>query len=282
MEMMRCLLFCWPIMLIMATGAGAESIQIPVQGQTRTFLLSRPNVVGPRPTIIILHRGNGTADEELQFSTIARPGPQQRFVAVFPQARGGYWNFYPPGRENVAYMRFFERHGGVPNDFVFLKSIVAHLVQNEIADPKRIYLAGRSLGGVMALSLVCAHAESFAAVVLLSSAMPNVTGSGCQPVKPVPIFIAAGTDDRVLPYKGEQRGDLLWSAERLVTFFRQLNGCTEPAHKTVHAPNIAIESFTKCPGGPVVLHSIVGGGHDLPGGRNIDRTLLDFLSDKTR
>jgi polyhydroxybutyrate depolymerase len=282
MEMMRLLLLCSLIISTIATSVASEPVQLTAQGQTRTFLLSRPSAAGPHPTIIILHRGNGTADEELQFSTIAQPGPQQRFVAVFPQARGGYWNFYPPGRENVAYKRFFERHGGVPNDFVFLKSIVAHLVQNEIADPKRIYMAGRSLGGVMALSLVCAHAESFAAVVLLSSAMPNVTGSDCQPVKPVPIFIAAGTDDRVLPYKGEQRGDLLWSMERLVTFFRQLNGCTEPAHKTVQAPNIAIESSTKCPGGHVVLHSIVGGGHDLPGERNIDQTLLEFLSDKTR
>jgi polyhydroxybutyrate depolymerase len=280
--MMRLLLFCLLITSTIATSAASEPVQLTVQGQPRTFLLSRPSGAGAHPTIIILHRGNGTADEELQFSTIARPGPQQRFVAVFPQARGGYWNFYLPGKENAAYKRLFDRHGGIPDDFAFLRSIVTHLVRNEIADPKRIYLAGRSLGGVMVLSLVCVDPESFAAVILLSSAMPNVTGSDCQPVKPVPIFIAAGTDDRVLPYKGEQRGDLLWSMERLVSFFRQLNGCTEPAHKTVQAPNIAIESSTNCPGGHVVLHSIVGGGHDLPGERNIDRTLLDFLSDKTR
>jgi polyhydroxybutyrate depolymerase len=236
----------------------------------------------------MLHRGNGNADEELQSSALAQRGPQQGFVAVFPQARGGYWNFFPPGRENVQYKRFFQRHGGVPDDVAFLKAIVTELVRDGISDPKRIYLAGRSLGGAMVLRLVCADAESFAAIVLLTSAMPDVTGSECLPAKPMPVLIVNGTADRVLPYKGERsaRGDILWSTERLIAFFRRLNGCGEPDQPSLlsdqHALNIAIESSTRCAGGPVVLHSVVGGGHDIPAALNESQVLLDFLCDKPR
>ena len=279
---------CCLAMLTIVSSVAAEPMRLTVHGHARTFLLVRPVGQGPSPTIIMLHGGNGRADQEIQLSGLAQHGPQKGFVAVFPQARGGYWNFFPPGKENVQYRRFFLRHGGVPDDVTFLKMIVTDLVQGGISDPKRIYLAGRSLGGVMALRLACVDAGSFAAIGLLISAMPDVTGSECQPAKPMPVLIINGTDDRVLPYRGERgaRGHILWPTQRLVAFFRQLNGCDEPDQQSVlpdqQAQNIVIERSTRCSGGPVVLYSIVGGGHEVPAAFNASQTLLDFLHDKMR
>ena len=282
------LLSCCLVMLTVATGVAAEPVQLTVDGQARTFLLERPGGQALHPTIIVLHRGSGTADEELRLSALAQRGPHQGFVVVFPQARGGYWNFFPPGEASEQYKRFFQKHGGVPDDVAFLKTIVADLVQKGISDPKRIYLAGRSLGGIMVLRLTCVDAERFAAVVVLTSAMPNLVGSNCQPAKPMPVLIVNGTEDRVLPYKGMRtaRDNIFWSTERMVAFFRRLNGCTEPPQLSVvqrqHAPDIAIESSTRCLGGPVVLYSLVGGGHAFPAPLDESRTLLDFFHDKTR
>jgi polyhydroxybutyrate depolymerase len=280
--------FCGLFLLALVSGVSAETRQLTVGGDARTFLLKLPAGQGPHPTIIILHGGNGDADHEMERSGLGQHGAQQGFATVFPQAKGGYWNFFPPGKENGQFKHHFKRLGGLPDDVAFLKMVVADLTKSGIADPKRVYLAGRSLGGVMALRLACVDAGSFAAIGLLISTMPDVTGSECQPGRPIPALIINGTDDRVLPYRGERgvRGDVLWSTQRLVGFFRQLNGCGEPAQQSVlpgkHVHKVLVERSTGCTGAPVVLYSVVGGGHEVPPALNASRTLLDFLHDKMR
>jgi polyhydroxybutyrate depolymerase len=272
------------ITLMLISGVAAEPVQLTVNGQARTLLLMRPGEQGPRPTVIVLHGGNSGADEEAELSGFAKLGPPHGFAAVFPQAKAGYWNFFPPGKESGQYKRYFQRLGGLPDDVAFVKMIAAELIQKGVSDPKRIYLVGRSLGGVMALRLACVEAETFAAVGLLISTMPEVMGSECQPVKPMPMLIINGTDDRVLPYRGERSvsGDVLWSTPKLVAFFRKLNGCSELERQSLvpvkHASNIIIERSTGCPRAPVVLYSIVGGGHDVPVELNASQTFLDFFA----
>jgi len=284
----RVVVCCVLIILTMAAGAVAEPRQLTVDGRARTFLLAQPDERGPHPTIIMLHSGHGRADQEMQVSGLAKDAPQKGFVAIFPQAIGGYWNFYAQGKENAQYRAFFQRHGGVPDDVAFLRSIVAELVRDGTSDPQRVYLAGRSLGGVMVLRLACVAADRFAAIVLLVSTMPDVTGSECQPATPLPVLIINGTDDRVLPYRGERSmsGYVLWPTQRLTTFFRQINGCGQAAEQSVlpgyQERDVLIERSTRCTGAPVVLYSIVGGGHELPAGLNAGGILLDFLHDKKR
>ena len=233
----------------------------------------------------MLHGGGGRASEEAQLSGLAQLGPREGFVTIFPQATGGLWNFFLTGEETVQYAKFFQNHGGLPDDVAFLKMLAADLVRDGIADPKRIYLAGRSLGGVMVLRLACLDAERFAAIGLLISAMPQVIGSHCHPPKPVPVLMINGTDDRVLPYKG-LRGDVMWPTERLVAFFGQLNGCEKAAQESVlpgqGRQSVVVERLTGCSGGPVVLYRIVGGGHVVPETLKASRALLDFFRGKVR
>ncbi len=276
------------VTLAVVTAVVAEPVQLKVDGRARTFLLHQPEQKGPHPTIVMLHRGNGTAEEEPHLSDLALRGPQHGFAVVFPQAIGGYWNFFQRNKASKQYRRFFRMHGGVPDDVAFVQSIVTQLARKGISDRKRIFLAGRSLGGVMVLRLVCARAEMFAAAVLLTSAMPTVTGSDCQPAMPTPILIISGTEDRVLPYKGSRSawGEMLWPTERLVAFFRRLNECVEPNEQSFvpreNRPDIAIESSTHCSGGPVILYTLVGGGHDMPAPLDESQTLMDFFREKSR
>ena len=287
MPVERLLFYCF-VLLTTVSSVAAEPMALSVNGQGRTFVLQRPAGKGPHPTIIMLHGGGGAAEEELRSSGLAQLGPQEGFLAVFPEATAGLWNFFPPGKETLQYVQFFQRYGGLPDDVAFLKALVAELVRDGLSDPKRVYLAGRSLGGAMVLRLACVDAGNFAAIGLLISAMPDVTGSDCRPHKPVPVLMINGTDDHVLPYKGERsmRGDILWSTERLVTFFNGLNGCAEPAQQSAQADqstqNVVIERSTKCAGGPVVLYRIVGGGHEIPATLKASQTLLDFFRDKMR
>jgi polyhydroxybutyrate depolymerase len=280
------LLFCCLVILTTASSVAAESMALSVNGQARTFVLHRPAGQGPHPTIIMLHSGGGGAEQEIQNSGLAQLGPQEGFLAVFPEAARGIWNFFPPGKETVQYSEYFQRHGGLPNDVAFLRALVAELVRDGLSDPRRIYLAGRSLGGAMVLRLACVDAGNFAAIGLLISAMPEVVGSDCHPHKPLPVLMINGTDDRVLPFRGERtvRGDILWPTERLVAFFNDLNGCAEPAQLSAQAStqNVVIERSTTCAGGAVTFYRLVGGGHNIPAALKASQTLLDFFRDKTR
>ena len=176
----------------------------------------------------------------------------------------------------------------MPDDVSFLRTLVADLVRRGVSDPKRIYISGLSLGGVMALRMACVDAGTFAAIGLLIAAMSEVTGAECQPAKPLPLLAINGTADPALPYAGglSVRGDSVWSTERLVGFFRRLNGCTEAAQPSVlpgsHPQRIEIERSTKCSGGHVVVYRIVGGVHTVPPGLNAGQVLLDFFRDKVR
>jgi polyhydroxybutyrate depolymerase len=274
--------------ILTVSAVAAEPMQLLVNGQARAALLERPQAPGPRPTIIMLH-GAGRRPVDIAYQTgLAQLAPRQGWAAVFPEGRGTRWNFFPPGKETAIDLDFFRQHGGLPDDVGFLRALVADLVRRGVSDPKRIYISGLSLGGVMALRMACVDAGMFAAVGLLIAAMSDVTGAQCQPAKPLPLLMVNGTADPAIPYGGglSSRGDSLWSAERLAGFFRRLNGCTEAAQPSVlagaHPQRIEVERSTKCSGGPVVLYRIVGGVHDVPPGLNVGQVLLDFFRDKAR
>jgi len=281
-------LWCWLALFTALPSAAAEPTGVMVEERARTFLVRRPASHGPHPTIIMLHRGDGTAEEELQLSGLAEAGVGRGYATVFPQALAGYWNFFPSGRENGFFTHYFRASGGVPDDLSFLRGLADRLVRDGITDPRRIYLAGRSLGGAMVLRLACADAERFAAIGLLTTAMPDVVGAECRPSRPIPVIVVNATKDRVLPYRGERHGGLevLWSTERLVAFFRRLNRCGDGEQRTIppdrQTPEVVVDRWGECPGGPVVLHSIVGADHQLPGELNTARTLLDFFAGQAR
>jgi polyhydroxybutyrate depolymerase len=280
------LFFCALVVGTTWRDVAAEPMQLAVNGQQRTFLLERPTMPGPHPTVLMLHGGGSGAEQEMRLSGLAELGPRKGFVAVFPEGKGKLWNFFPPGTENHKYRLFLEHLGGLPDDVAFIRTLVSNLVQGGLSDPDRIYLAGRSLGGAMALRLACVDAGNFAAIGLLTAAMPVVTASDCHPLRAVPLLAINATKDYILPYRGERNGafDLLWSTRRLVAFFRELNECEESARQParVGSPEVqvVVETWTNCSAGPVVLYTVVDGGHEIPNGLNATQILLDFFRDK--
>ena len=237
----------------------------------------------------MLHGGGGKAEQEMQLLGLAQLSAAGRSARRVPGSGGRCLEHLSTGQANRAVTcNLFQRHSHLPDDVAFLRMLVADLVQAGISDPKRIYLAGRSLGGSMTLRMACVDAGSFAAIGLLIAAMPGAVGADCHPPMPVPVLMVNGTDDRVLPYKGERgrRSDILWSNQRLAAFFNHLNGCDESVEQSVLVPvprqNIVVEHSTRCLGGPVVLYRIVGGGHDIPVSMNAGQVLLDFFRDKMR
>ena len=268
---------------------GAESLQLTVSGQPRTFLVERPATSGPYPTIIMLHGLHGTAERVAQRTGLAQKGPQEGFAAVFPQSRAPVWNRFSPGKEPPQVIEFFRQFGGPPNDFEYLKSLVADLVQRGISDPSRMYLAGESNGGFMTLAVICTMPETFAGIGLLVTSMPEDLGADCGALTSMPVLMLSGTADTVVPYGG---GIVLgstisvWSADRLITFFRQLNGCDGQPERSVIAglqQRIEAEYSGPCRQAPIVIYRVIAGTHaSTPVAVPTGQLLVDFFRDTAR
>ncbi len=71
------------------------------------------------------------------------------------------------------------------------------------ADPKRVYLAGVSMGGYGAWHLAAQHAGRFAAVVPICGGSPlrsaDRFSSIARRVGPTPVWVFHGADDRIVP-----------------------------------------------------------------------------------
>ena len=267
----------------------ADTARLVVGGQERTYLIERPVITGPRPTVVMLHGINGTAEQIAQRTRLAHFGPRDGFVVVFPQSHANAWNRFAAGKETPRALEYFRKSGGPPDDVGFLKMLVADLIQRGISDPARIFLAGLSNGGFLTLYMLCTAADSFAAMGLLVTSMPDDTGSECRPPTPLPVLVLGGTADQVVPYGGglvSQSTINVWSFEQMTAFLRKVNGCVgEPGRSVVPGiqQRVEIEYAGPCRSGPIVTYKIVGGTHaTAPDALNTAQLLLDFFRDKAR
>ena len=272
--------------ITLVTPSAAD--QLMVNGRARTYEIDLPAAKGPQPTLIMLHGFGGSGAAIAQSTRLGKLAPQQGFVGVFPDGLQQQWNFFLPGKELQGYVENSRPVGGVTDDAAFLKALVADLVGRQIADPRRIYLAGQTNGSLMALRMFCADSSSFAAMAFLGVGMPDVLGADCHPPRPLPILMFKGTADEIFAYTGgtvqaqTQTPYQAWSNDRLVNFLGQVDGVSDPPQTSVlprKVPNrVEIDQWTKCSGAPLTVYRVIDGKNALPVDLNAGQIVLDFFS----
>src|SRR5947199_169312 len=70
------------------------------------------------------------------------------------------------------------------------------------ADPRQVYIAGISNGGMMTFRMLCEASELFAGAATVIANMPANVGARCAPRKPLPVVMFNGTADPLVPYDG--------------------------------------------------------------------------------
>src|SRR5215831_2606929 len=260
--------------LAAATAALALAVT-PVQAETMRLLTNQgereaivlPWRQGPAPTIIVLHGQTSTAAWTAENSGFSDTAAAHGFTAVFPQGIRKQWN---DGREAQA--------AGV-DDVGFLHRLVTSLVGRGLADPRQIYIAGVSNGGMMTFRMLCEASELFAGAATVIANMPASIGARCAPRKAVPIVMFNGTADPLVPYDGGGVGFLggrgtVWAAEETAEFMADVNACT--AERAVPLPissrfgrvRVTRIDWAFCrSGSPVALYRFDGAGHQVPGQR---------------
>jgi polyhydroxybutyrate depolymerase len=163
------------------------------------------------------------------------------------------------------------------DDVAFLTALIERFVASGVADARRIYVTGVSNGGAMTFTMVCRHADLFAAAAAVIINLTDGIAGRCHPHRPVPMLIMNATADPLVAYQGGRGSSRfavpnVWSTSATVDFWRKVNGCEPRDGATTNLPHRdATDSSTVTlvaslcpPGRDVVLYRINGGGHRWP------------------
>nr|WP_082871481.1 alpha/beta fold hydrolase [Nocardia terpenica] len=249
--------------------------------QRRTYTVVRPRVVrAGAPMVVVLH---GLRDS-FESTRRCAGGTFDRFaeggaVVVYPDGVDREWN---SARKAV----MFSRRVKSVDDVGFLRVLSERLVGEWSLDPRRVFAVGFSLGGQMAIRMVCDAPDLLAGVALISTTLPAPSNRVCSDLPPIPLPVLAfhGTADTLAPWGGGTVGFRVSPRQRRAWFgkgphesvpdtlewFAARNGIEAvPTVEWVRTGSgwAARTDYRQngCP--PVTGYTIIGGGHEIPGPR---------------
>ncbi|MBR0902073.1 PHB depolymerase family esterase [Bradyrhizobium liaoningense] len=256
----------------LAAGSAASADTIDINGVKRSYTAQLP-ARKPAPLVIVLHGKTQRGADMITRTAWPQIAKREGLAVVFPDGLNNAWA--------DARTKAGPALRGPPagtDDVAFIAKLVEKLVADGTADAKRVYVTGVSNGGAMAMTLVCARADLFAAGASVIMNLTDEAAVTCHPSRPLPMLLMNGTADPLVPYEGGRgssyyAADGFWSTDETLAFWRRLNGCDadEATETNLPARNAADQSTvtrisSRCPTGhDVVLYRINGGGHRMPG-----------------
>lgn len=260
------------ILLMLACVMPARADTLIIDGTPRTYTLQMPSRL-PAPLVLVLHGNAQQGRDILEHTSWPDVARREGFVLVAPDGLNRGWADLRSNAEAAG-----RRPPPGTDDVKFLTTLAQDLVQRGIADPHRIYVAGISNGGAMAMTLACLRPDLIAAVSSTIMAMTHTMVANCHPRQGTPIVLMNGTADPLVNFDGGRGSSRmmgvsgLLSAEDTLRFWRRIDGCSPEDAAQRPLPDIARDDHShitlvtsRCPEDTDVrLYRVEGGGHRLP------------------
>jgi polyhydroxybutyrate depolymerase len=244
---------------------------IRVGRRTRSYLLHLPPAAadGRRvPLVLVFHGHHGNGTVMMDASQMNREADRRGFAVAYPNGTGrlGYVGLTWDAGTCCDYA--VDHH---VDDIAFADTLVATLVRREGVDSTRVYAAGFSAGGMMAVKLACERAAEFAGVADVAGAMPDTT---CRPARPIPVLLIQGTEDDELrrdfvELRRPRHHPFATSLEAALNFWAARNGCGPARVRDSTAAFVRVAASGCAPGRDVELYTVRGNPHAWPGGERI-------------
>lgn len=254
-------IFCHP-----ATAFESRQLLLEHEDRTREALIDAQPTARDAPLLIVLHGGLAgplTIRRRAQV-TLASKG----WVVAWPYAVGD-WNDGRVDAEGNPY--------DTADDIGFLRRMVEELSDRGIVDADRVFVAGPSIGGVMALRLYCDAPDLVAGAAVAIASFP--AGTDCTPGEARPVIYIHGTDDDIMPPEGGRIGGwnplvrdrgFVRSVDETLQHIAERNACTGfeeaslPDLDAEDESTVLLRTYKGC-SEPVVHYVVQGGGHTWPG-----------------
>ncbi|MGY3031878.1 polyhydroxybutyrate depolymerase [Bradyrhizobium sp. USDA 4354] len=256
----------------LAAASAASADTIDVNGVKRSYTAQLP-AKRPAPLVIVLHGKTQRGADMVTRTAWPQVAKREGLAVVFPDGLNNAWA--------DARTKAGPALRGPPagtDDVAFIAKLVEKLVADGTADAKRVFVAGVSNGGAMAMTMACARADLFAAAASVIMNLTDEAAVTCHPSRPLPMLLMNGTADPLVPYEGGRgssyfAADGFWSTDETLAFWRRLNGCetddagvTEMPDRAPADQSTVTRISSRCPNGhDVVLYRINHGGHRMPG-----------------
>lgn len=273
----------WGLMIALVLAAGTARAQedgngvITYGGIERSYYIHFPpgyDGTAPAPLFIMLHGATMSGVEMMLISDFNTVADQTGTITAYPDSRGAYW-IYMDEDELAAGEDYHD-------DVGFIAALIDHLSGNYAIDADRVYVAGYSSGGMMALRLRCTMPDRISGFAVIGASFSYDLAQHCLNSSPAPVLIVLGTQDAAFPSLGYARVtpggglDSVFSLNQVMTFLSTLNGCiqsitTEEVTSANGSVRVLHHTYQDCPNNAQVgLYSLIDWNHDWPGYEIID------------
>lgn len=270
-----CLLLCaW------ATPAHAELSQhqefkIDVNGVSRTFQIHYPvpapvNIKHGLPLVIVLHGGRSSGEQIAKASRFSAKADKHGFITVYPDGTGKTEGRRLSWNAGECCDLAMEENA---SDIAFIEQVIDYMVRFQGVNPRHIYLAGMSNGGMLAHRAGAELSDKLAGIGIVEGGM---FASQPAPKSPISILIIHGLNDKTIPFAGGEtksnlvspymkEGSVFLPTQAAFDFWREKNGCKgAPANET--KGRIVTTTYRECRNRTVTaLQTMKNGAHNWPG-----------------
>ncbi len=252
--------FCIATLLVcltLAASAGHATSET-FKGRKLTITDGRTDPQFAAPLVVAMHGFLGTPrsmQQKTSFDALART---HGFTVLYPKGLGRRWN---DGRSPSS----------KTDDVAYLAALISTFVANGVADPKRVYLAGHSNGGGMAMRMACDRPNLVAGISVVAT--KSALNYRCQSGAASPAIFMHGTLDPVSPHGGRNADSRLGgalSAKSTLAIWAARNACGRPVQaqtidRLSDGTAAKIFRYTNCRKAPLAYVLIEGHGHGWPG-----------------
>ncbi|MEO0922282.1 MAG: alpha/beta fold hydrolase [Pseudomonadota bacterium] len=210
-------IFIGLVVALCASFVGSAAVAERFLGRSTEIFDGRKDTTKPAPVVIVLHGFLASSKSMRRAAGYDRVAEQNEFVVVYPNGRFRGWN-----DARAPANRF--------DDVGYLSALVRSLIDEGIAQKDRVFMAGHSNGGGMAMRMACDRPGLIAGIAVIATKAPKKYP--CESGPSVPAMFLYGTDDPIAPHSGRSSHSRLGgtlSSGATINVWKARNGCSNTA-----------------------------------------------------